>query len=139
MSESTTRAGTAYKRIRGMEDLDGSVTNGGGVEETRAGRVGEELPRVNDGGVPAMMQILLEERRQREAEQAEERRKWELEMRVRDEEIGRRDEYNRRQMELLQSLVQGVQMQGENASRRATEVDKDVKMPKLTAEDDIPR
>ena len=58
-------------------------------------------------------------------------------MRVRDEEIGRRDEYNRRQMELLQSLVQGVQMQGENASRRATEVDKDVKMPKLTAEDDI--
>ena len=31
-----------------MEDLDGSVTNGGGVEETRAGRVGEELPRVND-------------------------------------------------------------------------------------------
>ena len=137
MSESTTRAGTAYKRIRGMEDLDGSVTNGGGVEETRAGRVGEELPRVNDGGVPAMMQILLEERRQREAEQAEERRKWELEMRVRDEEIGRRDEYNRRQMELLQSLVQGVQMQGENASRRATEVDKDVKMPKLTAEDDI--
>ena len=43
--------------------------------------------------IAAVMQVLLEKRRQQEAEQAEEQHKWELKMRVRDEEIGRRDEY----------------------------------------------
>ena len=54
-----------------------------------------------------------------------------------DEEMTRREEYNRRQMEVLhQSLVCGVQLQGEAAVKRA-EGDKDVKVPKLTEEDDI--
>ena len=98
-------------------------------------------------GVAAVMQIFLEERRQREKEQleerqrreeerAEERRKWELEVRMRDEEMARREEYNRKQMEILQSLVQGVQLQGEAAKKKA-ESEKDVKVPKLTEEDDI--
>ena len=39
-------------------------------------------------------------------------------------------------MELLQNLVQGVQQQGEAVSRRA-EKDRDVKVLKLTEEDDI--
>ena len=39
-------------------------------------------------------------------------------------------------MEVLQSLVCGVQLQGEAAVKRA-EGDKDVKVPKLTEEDDI--
>ena len=39
-------------------------------------------------------------------------------------------------MELLQLMVQGVQLQGEAAVRRA-EQDKDVKLPKLTESDDI--
>ena len=47
-----------------------------------------------------------------------------------------REEQNRRQLELLQSLVEGVQLQGEAATKRA-ENDRDVKVPKLTENDDI--
>ena len=57
-------------------------------------------------------------------------------MRARDEEIAKHEEYNQKQMELLQTLVRGVQLQGEIASKRV-EVDKDVKVPKLTENDDI--
>ena len=71
----------------------------------------------------------MEERQQREAQQAEERRKWEMEME-------RRDEYNRQHMEVLQSLVNGVHLQGETANRRADR-EKDVRMEKLTEDDDI--
>ena len=39
-------------------------------------------------------------------------------------------------MELLQTLVQGVQLQGEAATKRA-DSGKDVKVPKLTENDDI--
>ena len=77
-----------------------------------------------------------EERQRREIERDEERRKWELEMQRRDEDMARREEYNRRQMEVLQSLVHGVQLQGEAATKRA-DGEKDVKVPKLTEEDDI--
>ena len=147
MSLSTTRAGTAYKRYMEMESGSESFTDdiletgGVGVDGQRSGveevfrpeqAVGEEAA----GSVAAVMQMLMEERRQRQAEQAEERRKWELEMKARDEESARREEYNRRQMEILQSLVQGVQMQGEAVSKRV-DGDKDVKVPKLTEEDDI--
>ena len=53
---------------------------------------------------------------------------------MRDEKMARREEYNRREMEVLhQSLVCGVQLQGEAAVKRA-EGDKDVKVPKLTEE-----
>ena len=46
------------------------------------------------------------------------------------------EEHKKRQMEILQSLVQGVQLQGEAAKKRA-EGEKDVKVTKLTPEDDI--
>ena len=54
----------------------------------------------------------------------------------REEEMLRREEQTQRQMEILQTLVEGVQMQGEAATRRA-EKEKDVRVPKLTEEDDI--
>ena len=48
-----------------------------------------------------------------------------------------RDEQTRiKQMEMLQSLVQGIQLQGEAARKRA-ENEKDVRIPKLTEKDDI--
>ena len=73
MTESTTRAGTVYKRTQEMEDLDGSITGGGAGEvgEVRSGeevevdrRALEEVPQAttSDGGVATVMQILLEER-----------------------------------------------------------------------------
>ena len=94
-----------------------------------------------------MMQIFLQERQQREAELVDERRRWEEEKRLREreleeerrrreEEMLRREEQTQRQMEILQTLVEGVQMQGEVATRRA-EKEKDVRVPKLTEEDDI--
>ena len=94
-----------------------------------------------------MMRVLLEDRRRREWELAEERQKWEEERRRRDlefdeerhrrqEETSRREEQTHQQMQVLQSLVEGVQLQGEAARRRA-ETDKDVKVAKLTEEDDI--
>ena len=84
--------------------------------------------------------MFIEDRRQREEQQAEERRKWEAEMRMREaaytEERRRREEENRKQMEVLQALVQGVQLQGEAAKKRA-EGEKDVRVAKLTEDDDI--
>ena len=70
-----------------------------------------------------------EEKRLCERELEEERRR-------REEEMLRREEQTQRQMEILQTLVEGVQMQGEAATRRA-EKEKDVRVPKLTEEDDI--
>ena len=122
MSLSTTRAGTVFKRVLEMKHENQEPTEGPenvGVDNQRQGveevtpQVGVDLPQVGgeqaNGGVSAIMQMFMEERRQRQAEQAEERRKWEMERRIRDEEIARKDEYNMRQMETLQSLVQGVQ------------------------------
>jgi hypothetical protein len=94
-----------------------------------------------------MMRILMEDRRQREAELAQERLMWEEEKRRREmefeeerlrrrEESARRDEQTYRQMQVLQSLVEGVQLQGEVAQRHA-ERDKEMKVPKLTEQDDI--
>ena len=40
--------------------------------------------------------------------------------RRRDQEMQRREEHTARQMELLHSLVQGVQLQGEAAAKRQT-------------------
>jgi len=102
---------------------------------------------VASGSVSEMMRFFAEDRRRREEEQAEERRRWleekrawemtvEEERRRREEELQRREEYNRMQIELLQSLVQGVQLQGEAAAKRADN-DKDVKVQKLTENDDI--
>lgn len=89
----------------------------------------------------------MEDRRQRETELAEERRMWDEEKRRREyqydeerrrrqEESARREEQTLQQMQVLQSLVEGVQLQGEVARRRA-ESDKEVKVPKLTEQDDI--
>ena len=110
----TTRSGASYKRI----------------EETMSGQ--KELTDV--------LQALLEDRQLRERELVEERTRKEEELRQerlrRDEEAARREEEVRQQMELLRGLVEGVQRQGlVNAPRQ--ENDRDVKVTKLTEEDDI--
>ena len=116
------------------EGMDGEVDRAEEFERSREINFTADEQAV--GGVAAVMQIFMEERKQRQAEQAEERHKWKLEMQLRDEENTRREEYNRRQIEILQSLVHGVQLQGEAAAKRA-EGDKDVRVPKLTEADDI--
>ena len=76
-----------------------------------------------------MMRVLLEDRNRRELELREERKR-------RDEEMAKREEETRQQMELLRGLLEGVQKQSEATLLRA-EQDKDVKVAKLTSEDDI--
>ena len=89
--------------------------------------------RMADGGEPVdmaqMLKALLEDRKRREEEWAEERRRWEEENRAREAEIReerrRRDEAlakreeTRTQMSLLQSLIEGVKRQSEAAVRKA--------------------
>ena len=58
------------------------------------------------------------------------------ELHKQDEELAKREEESRRQMELLKSLVEGVQKQGEVAVCKAEE-GKDVEVMILTEEDDI--
>ena len=104
-----------------------------------------------DGGesvdMAQMLKALLEDRKRREEEWAEERRRREEENRTReaeireerrrrDEELAKREEETRTQMGLLQSLIEGVKRQSEAAVRKA-ENDKDVKVTKLTENDDI--
>lgn len=76
------------------------------------------------------MQAMPFEKERREAQQADE-----LQLREKAfmEKTRQREEDTRRQMELLQSLVQGIHTQGEAATRRA----KNVRLPKLTEKDDI--
>ena len=109
----------------------------------------------NEGGVDGMpgissteiLQLFMQERQQREAELEIERRRWEEEKRLREmeleqgrrrreDEVMRQEEQTRRQLDMMQSLVEGIRLQGEAATRRA-ERDKDVRVQKLTEEDDI--
>ena len=76
-----------------------------------------------------MLKVLLEDRQRQNEEMMQERRR-------RDEESARRDEEVRRQMDLLKGLVEGVRLQGETAAARAPK-DQDVKLTKLTDDDDI--
>ncbi len=86
-----------------------------------------------------MVRILMEDRRRRETELSEERRLWEEEKRRREFEFdeerrrrqaesARREEQTLQQMQVLQSLVEGVHLQGEVARQR-TECNKEVKVP----------
>ena len=97
--------------------------------------------------VSELSKMVLAVRERRESEQQEERQRWEVERqtreeafmeerRRREEDMALREEQTRMQMEVLQSLVQGIQLQGEAANKRA-ENDRDVKVPKLTEKDDI--
>ena len=97
--------------------------------------------------VERMIQALWEDRRLQEAKLAEERKLWEEERRRREgeleeerrrrqEETSRREEQVYQQMQVLQALVEGVQLQGEAMKRRADN-DKEVKVAKLTDQDDI--
>lgn len=122
------------------------------VMDEIGGEVGDSNQEVESEGtacepISEMMRFFIEDRRRRDEELAEERRRWleekrawevaaEEERQRRDEEMRSREEYNRRQVELLQSLVQGVQLQGEAAVKRADN-DKDVRVQKLTENDDI--
>ena len=58
------------------------------------------------------------------------------ERRRRDDELQCREEHNQSQMELLQLMVQGVQLQGEAAVKRVDN-NQDVKVQRLTENDDI--
>ena len=101
------------------------------LAEERARRE-EELKRREDE--------VVEERARREEELLEERARREEELREerhhREEETLRREEAMRQQMDLLRGLIEGVQKQGETAAIKL-ERDRDVKVTKLTEEDDI--
>ena len=137
MLHSTTRSGIEYKRVV-LDERRIEGTKELGKEAKRHGV--EEMDHIGDERgietVVAVVQMFKEERRMRQMERDEERRKCEQELRLRDEENARREEYNTRQIEILQSLVQGIQLQGEAVAKRA-EGQKDVKVQKLTEEDDI--
>ena len=110
MLHSTTRSGIEYKRVV-MDERRIEGTNELGKEAERHGV--EEMDHIGDergvDTVVAVVQMFKEERRMRQMERDEERRKWEQELRLRDDENARREEYNTRQIEILQSLVQGIQ------------------------------
>lgn len=148
----TTRAGTSYKTMEEVaEQLDSGNNRGrvGQQEELEAGRCDGTVGG-RDGlatTVEKMIASLWEDRRLQEAKLAEERQLWEEEKRRRElefeeerrrqqEEAARRDEQTFQQMRVLQALVEGVQLQGEAMKKRA-ESEKEVKVAKLSEQDDI--
>ena len=151
---STTRAGTVYKRMEEVHVQPGEG-RGNGLEGRGNGleRRGGQVEGGRDGllerreGVEEMMQWLVQDRQRREMELAEERRLREEERQRREaefleerrrqrEESVRREEQSLQQLRVLQALVEGVHLQGEAAKQRA-DSDKDVKVPRLTEQDDI--
>ena len=95
-----------------------------------------------------ILQTLLEDRRQREEQFAEERRLRELELRRReeeqreerlrrDEEAARKEREMQEQMNVLKSLVDEIHEQGEATLREQAAKDKDVRVAKLMDADDV--
>ena len=85
-----------------------------------------------------MMQFLMEDRRKREEDIAEECRQREEQQREqerREIENERRERETQRPMDLLKGLIEGIHKQGESAEKRQTKTD--VKLTKLTESDDI--
>ena len=97
------------------------------------------------GEITQVLQVLLEERQSREREMVEELKRREEEYKRReeelrqerirrDEETARREEEVRQQTELLRGLVEGVR---ERSMPRREAGERDVKIVKLTEQDDI--
>ena len=85
--------------------------------------------------IAELLQFLMEDRRKRKEELAEERRqRREQERQFPDDERQKRQ--SQRQMELLQGLLAGIHKQGESAEQRTAE-DRDMKLAKLSGTDDI--
>ena len=138
----STRSGRSFKRKRIEESADQEKT-------TAAEEMADQMAE--------MMRVLLEDRERRERELQEERERREQELREerrrrdeetakreeearierqrRDEEVAKREEETRQQMELLRGLLEGVQKQSEATMLQVDH--KDVKVAKLTSEDDI--
>ena len=134
----TTRSGTAYKQLLSMEELnDERRYQEERVNETEEGR--NQGGRDGSSPMVEMLQILVDDRQRWEEERRRREAEYEEEKRRRENEDARREELTLRQMAVLQSLVEGVHLQGEAASRRAQVQDdsKEVKVPKLTEQDDI--
>ena len=130
----TTRSGASYKKTASTMAEEGGSSLAEVLKalledrQLREKELAEERAR-REEELKRREAELLEERARREEELREERRR-------RDEETARREEEMRRQMELLKGLVEGVQRQGETAALKL-ERDRDVKVTKLTEEDDI--
>ena len=105
----------------------------------------EQTPQGVDPNLLLLMHEMLQDRQQREAqieevrrEREEERQQREEEARLqreeerheREEERHQREEETYQQLVVLQTLVKGIQMQGEVAAKK----DKDVKLTKLAVE-----
>ena len=119
----TTPVGTFYKKQ--MEELqpNDAVKD----QQERCGNASNVMRGGRDGtSITELMHLMLEDRKQREMELAEERRLWEEERRRKEHEFeeerrrhqvesARREEQALQQMRVLQALVEGVQLQGEAA------------------------
>lgn len=137
-----TRTGTCYRRQDDMESASEYGTTSGDDQ----GSVGVSRG-IGEMTSAEILEIFLRDRQQREVELESERRRWEEERRRREaemeeerrrreEEMQQREEQARQHLEIMRALVEGVQMQGMAANTRA-EKDRDVKVPKLSEDDDI--
>lgn len=126
----TTRSGRAYKRLS-MSDLEDatevapeSTGDRGGASEEQGSSGGS--PRRETSEMTTLIQMLIEDRRRREAEVAEDRERREREMEQRVEEM-------REQVETMRRLVESS-----GKSRSHTHPNEAlVKVAKLTESDDI--
>jgi len=132
----STRSGVTYKRVEIMDERDSNDDTGTGTDEA----AGEPT-------VLALLQEMLRDRQQREAELAEERRLREAERREReealrreqarrDEEASKREAEAQQQLAVLQDLVRGIQKQSEATAKKLSS-EQEVKVAKLTEEDDV--
>lgn len=118
------RSGRSYKANRSdISDEETQLETGNGS--------GKEA---GDAGLTQMLQLLLEDRRRRDEQLLEERR-----IREKHKEHAEREEKRRQHFDLIRSLVEGLQKQGEAAAAANAEKSKEreVRVAKLTDSDDI--
>ena len=111
-----TRQGTSYLRNSTAEMEEGGVAqrfhNEGGARQQDDNTGARQQDDNTLSELSKMVQVMLTERELREADQREERQRWEMERQMREEEALRREEQTRAQLAVLETLVQGVQLQG---------------------------
>lgn len=106
-----------YKRRNSLQSYGGvkqkqfwrtssTKVEGGGAQGGVAAHQGGGAASIS-AEMSAVMQMFLEDRRRQDMELAEEHHKWDAELMRRDEDMERRDEYNKQLIEVLQSWVQG--------------------------------
>ena len=116
-----------------MSGQESGLSENGRMNQTATGpqKGGEEFNLLK------MMELLWEDRRHREAEQFDDRRRWEEERRRREAEHKQHVQQMQLQLDMMKSLMERSQAREDELAKRAKKGHDQLKLTKLTKSEDI--